>query len=150
MLNIFINDCNQLITEHNEGKRSYPHWTDHVLSPLIREIGMRLGMKYKVSGVFGLRTQSYISLLDDAGECLYILSVTPRFAEIDVDVLLPANYGRTALLEGIDYDTGELINPERDDDLNGFNRVTAPLPDDVDEIIRIMREHAASEALCYK
>ena len=134
MLNRFIADCNREIVKYNAGKRSYPHWTDHVLLPLMREIGCRLGLNYEVSGPFGLRMQCYITLIDKNGNAVYILSVVPCFQKCGT------------LIESIHYDTGEL-KEGRIADLNGFNSITAPLPDDYDEIICLMKERAEADAL---
>jgi len=111
----------------NKGQRSYPHWTDHVLLPLIRDIGYRLELDYKVSGPFGMRAQCYISLVGEDDKAVYILSVVPCFQKCGT------------LIESIHYDTGE-IKEGCIADLNGFNCITATLPDDYDEIIRLMKK----------
>ena len=134
MLNILIADCNKEIMRYSAGQRSYPHWTDHVLLPLIRDIGCRLGLDYKVSGPFGMRTQCYISLMDETNDTVYIISVVPCFQKCGT------------LIESIHYDTGE-IKEGCIADLNGFNCITAPLPDDYDEIIRLMKERAEVDVI---
>jgi len=132
MLNKLIADCNREIVKYGAGKRSHPHWNDHVLLPLIREIGCRLGLNYEVSGPFGMRLQCYITLTDENNNTVYILSVVPCFQKCGT------------LIESIHYDTGE-IKEGRVEDLNGFNCITAQLPDDYDEIIRIMKERAEAD-----
>ena len=139
MRDMFIADCNRLIREYNGRKREqYPHWNDFVLLPLVREIGTRLNMQYDVSGVYGLRYVSYIKVFDD--ENSYILSVIPKFAATEqavIDYALKTS-GRNCMneIECLRYDTGEDTKPW---DLNGFGCVTQILPDDIDEIIEIMR-----------
>lgn len=126
MISRLIADCNREITKYKAGQRSYPHWSDYVLLPLIRDIGCRLGLDYSVSGPFGMRTQCYISLMDENSNTVYIISVIPCFQKCG------------ALIESIHYDTGE-IKEGCIADLNGFNCITAPLPDDYDEIITIFK-----------
>jgi len=127
VLNRLITDCNKEIVKYKAGKRSYPHWADHVLLPLIRDIGCRLELEYKVSGPFGMRTQCYISLMDENNDTIYIISVVPYFQKCGT------------FIESIHYDTGEL-KEGCIADLNGFNYITAPLPNEYDEIIRLMKE----------
>jgi len=127
MLNLLLRDLSKEMELHNAGKRKYPHWKDFVLLPLARELGQRLNLNYDVSGVFGLRLQCYISLMDKAtNKCVYILSITPRFK--------PFSAGELEL----HYDTGK-VHEGLPLDQNGINCITAPLPDDIEDIIRIMK-----------
>ena len=131
MLKRFIDDCNKMTVQHNEGKhRNYPHWKDHVLLPLAREIGTRLNMQYEVTGVFGLRFVCYIAVFDDDNR--YILSTTPQFK--------PNN--RETINRAVKYKKCHAMNEiERIMyDANGFGNEAQPLPDSVEDIIKIMME----------
>ena len=127
MLNRLISDCNKQIAKYNEGTRNaYPHWTDFILLPLIREIGIRLNMDYDVIGVFGSLFESYIQLLDENGNVIHSLSITPRFQK-----------DSHTMIEGMDYDTGKKRERHRMS-MNGINNIMRALPDSIDEIISIM------------
>ena len=127
-LNRLIENCNNLIREYNTKKiLIYPHWLDNILIPLAREIGLCLNMQYKVSGVYGLKFECYVTVFDDKKS--YILGTTPKFKE--------SLYGATSEIDCLCYDTGEDKKPY---DLNGFGRKTERLPDNIDEIIKIMKE----------
>ena len=130
MLNVYIKETNKALERYIAGTTAYPHWKDFVLLPIARDIGLRLGLEYEVSGPFGVRLQCYISLTDKTGKIMYILSVIPRF--------------QGSLLNSIDYDTGE-IKEGCIHDLSGFNCVTAPLPNNCEDIIWIMKEHTESD-----
>jgi len=72
--------------------------------------------------------------MDENNDTVYIVSVVPCFQKCG------------ALIESIHYDTGE-IKEGCVADLNGFNCITAPLPDDCDEIIRLMKERAEVDVI---
>lgn len=126
MLSVLMKDYNNELAKHNAGKRyNYPHWMDFILLPLAREVGMRLNMKYEVSGVYGLRCVCYITVSDENNT--FILSTTPAFNKSG--------------LESLHYDTGERKEPCHND-LNGFGNVTEPLPETIDELIELMKGKA--------
>ena len=140
ILSTFIKDCNKLIAEYNDGKsNSYPHWKDHVLLPLAREIGLRLNMQYEVSGVFGLRFECYITIFDDNNR--YTLCTTPKFKAVSPELVERAtkcdDFHAMNEIEWINYDTGDDTQPH---DANGFGRTIQSLPDNVEEIIAILKE----------
>jgi len=144
MLQILINDCNKMMQEHNNGKRhSYPHWKDHILLPLAREIGMQLIMQYEVTGVFGLRLAAYISIKDESNH--YMLCITPRFKAVPQEIIDRAvatkDASASAEIDYLCFDTGKDAKPW---DANGSGKETKRLLNDIGAIIEILKANRAA------
>lgn len=107
-----------------EGKNA--RWMDSAVIPLAADIEEFTGNKVKISGPFGLRAEVIVSF-EDRTHGLGII-VTPNFVGDDSHLELY-------------YDTGEVTNVYGTNTLgwmNGFNNVTARLPDSLSEIVKLM------------
>jgi len=132
-----------MIQEYNNGKRhNYPHWKDHILLPLVREIGMKLNMQYEVSGVFGLRLAAYISIKNESKH--YMLCITPHFMSIPPEVinrsLASKEANASAQIDYLNYDTGKDDKPW---DANGSGKEAMRLPYSIDEVINLLKTNKA-------
>ncbi len=96
-------------------------WLETAIPALAIDLEEAIGETVKVSGPFGLRAELWLT----AGN--RFIRLTPDFS--------------TGTLK-LYYDTGETTNrfqPGTLGDRNGFNNVQTPLPDTLDEIVKLLR-----------
>lgn len=105
-----------------KSKINYPHWNEHFLMSLAKEICERLKIEtYEIYGPFGLRCDTSLHFIKNGKS----LSVS----------FIP------------DGDEGELLvlhdkNRDHNKDPNGFSSKTSQLPETVSEIIEMMEKEA--------
>lgn len=103
-------------------KRGRANWLDSAVSSLAVDLEEATGKPVTISGPLGLRAEVYIDVGDD------FIRLTPAFPEDEGFRLY--------------YDTGETTNTYQMGtlgDWNGMNNVSAPLPDTLEEIIKLLR-----------
>lgn len=111
-------------------KIGYVSWIDTIIKPLAEELKNRLNKKYyDIYGPFGINARTYIYFKDENKNITETetLSIGLRPDDLKNGV--------------IRYETGEIINkyPEGSiGELNGSNCVTVELPDNIEEIIKII------------
>lgn len=128
----------RLINKHTEKlhklEKESPSWLYSTVYPLANQIMKKTGWGYSVFGPFGLCARTSVYFFPGVGPDLlkdenYGLTLQPNFDD-----------GKFSLL----YETGETRNEYMKGsigELNGMNNATAPLPDDLDAIIGILREN---------
>lgn len=107
-------------------KTRYTSWLDAAVAPLVVDLQDLTGEDVRYSGPFGLRAEVMICI--GAEDNRRYLTVTPCF---DGDGMLTLH-----------YDTGEKSGryaPGTCGDWNGFNNVTRPLPDTIEEILALFQ-----------
>lgn len=121
---------------YNEAARSggNPKWINACIRPLAADLGEMTGLKAEVSGPYGLRAECVIYLNKDGGkgERKFIV-LTPHFYHA-------GNYIEIEFF----YDTGETeerYEPNTLGDYNGFNNISAKLPDTLEEIAALLRTY---------
>lgn len=116
-----MNRYEEIYRKANEKRNA--SWVDTAIALLACDIEKATGEPAQVSGPFGLRAEVYISTKRKS------ICVTPEFPE----------GGGLALF----YDSGELADrfgPGTLGDFNGLNNVRKPLPDTIQEIVKVMHE----------
>ena len=107
-------------------------WVKGALVPIAEALSARRGMPYEIFGPFGMRGETSIYLFDTDnhsfthGASAWGITVCPVLAHEGDDCIL-----------SLTYDTGETTRecaPGSIGELNGFNNVTAKLPDTIEEI----------------
>lgn len=126
----------RLIRAHNRSLRKLekncPMWVNDIFIPVCNAISKELGAPYEIYGPFGLGCETTAYFSADPGSFekeFYGLTVVPT-----------GELGKTRLL----YYTGEKKGTYQKGsigELNGFNNVTALLPDSLEEIMEIVRKH---------
>lgn len=119
--------------------RNYPSWVDEIVETLAMELANRLHKNFEIYGPFGLRCETSIYLFDCADKGIteqetWSIRITP---------------GRLDLGE-IYYDTGEVTKEFGSDTIgymNGMNNVSKPLPDDIEDIIKLLRHSGADKKI---
>lgn len=118
-----------------ESKRGpSPSWITEIVRPLATELARRKNLNYKVMGPMGLGARVVIALLADP-ELLTYRQEHYRLV-LQPDVL----EGNTLRLV---YETGEVSEKYETGTLGaaaGFNNITAPLPDSIDEIEQLLQK----------
>lgn len=108
---------------YNKAKnRERLHWRDSAIAALAADIGKVTEKPVKVSGPFGLRAEMVIEAANG------FLIVTPEF-----------DNGNLRLY----CDTGEVTNdypPESLGSWNNMHHVRVPLPDSMDEILKMLKK----------
>ncbi len=102
-------------------KSGHASWLDTAITPLAVDLEEATGKPVEISGPFGLRAEVWVKVGED------FIRLTPEFPE-----------GGFKLY----YDTGETTStfqPGTLGDFNGMNNVSAPLPDTLEEIIKLLR-----------
>lgn len=97
-------------------------WKDTAIAALAADIEKATGKPVKVSGPFGLRAEVVVEVGDG-----YLL-VTPEFDNGNLKILC---------------DTGEVTNdypPESLGSWNNMHHVRVPLPDSMDEILKMLQK----------
>lgn len=110
-----------------------PDWVRDVMHPLAQEIAMKLNQFYDVKGPFGIRAEVSIYIIEDPDMSIidqgqWSITITPHFN----------NDGDMEFY----YDTGEVkedFAPGTVGSMNGMNNVEAPLPENIDEIIKLLK-----------
>ena len=126
-------------------KLKMPSWVNDIIVPLAEEIKSRLDKKaYEIYGPFGCECETSI-YFSDYGKDGNIeitkvptlsLTVRPQWKHNDI-------YTRTTEFK-LTYWTGDKTNEYAKGtigELNGLNNVFAPLPTDIDEIIKLLSEN---------
>lgn len=102
-------------------KRGSASWLDSAVAALAVDLEEATGENTEISGPFGLRAEVWI----DVGE--NFIRITPEFPDNQLKLY---------------YDTGEVgdtYQPGTLGDFNGMNNVRAPLPDTLEEILKLLR-----------
>lgn len=110
----------------NQGGR-HVSWYDTAIVLLANDLSEATGLKYNISGPFGLRAEVYISLGPEEKEKFIV--VTPEFPDSGLKLY---------------YDTGVMTKdyqPNTLGDYNGMNNVREPLPDTLEEIVKVLRDY---------
>lgn len=109
-------------------------WMNLMVKPLASAISERLGgIPWEIYGPFGLSAETTIYLFPSGGDDIchdetYSITVYPSHCTEEFT---------------LDYDTGARTNtyaPGTVGALNGFNKVKAPLPDEIDNVLKLL-EH---------
>ena len=119
-----------------------PSWVKEVVTALAEKISEKLGgISFEIYGPFGLGCETSIYLFPNGGDNIvkndtWGITLHPRFEWTPYDSELHEirNFYLT-------YNTGETKNdfaPGTIGYLNGFNNVEAPLPESIDEIIKLL------------
>lgn len=107
-------------------------WVKGIVEPLAEELSKRTGLKYEIYGPFGLRCETSIFLREDMSK-----SITEQ--ETRSIKLTP--YTTKDGIESVKYDTGEEQGEYQIGSIgymNGFNHVSAPIPDTIEEIEKLL------------
>ncbi|MBQ8409096.1 MAG: hypothetical protein IJY39_09575 [Clostridia bacterium] len=138
--------------ERLESKKYTGGWVKCLLEPLAELLMPLLGCdKYRILGPFGLRNETslwFIKPNSTAQYCDYSLSFTVRCEYNDDDDYKGVYCSPSMKNVRLFYNTGRRTNiyPQGSiGELNGFDVIEAPLPDDVDEIIKILKEQEKSQ-----
>lgn len=115
-----------------------PDWKAEVVLPLAKELAKRKGLKPKVMGPMGLASRVIIALVEDLGENPskqehYRLTLQPD-VQPGGKILLRYETGET---EDSKYPKGSLGA------MSGLDLVTAPLPDSIDEVEKLLVKYPA-------
>lgn len=111
-------------------------WLKNVVGRLMADLEKATGLKGEIYGPFGLRAATSIYLREDMSKSI-----------CDQDTLsieLEHREGETY------YHTGEYTHEYAFGtigEMNGFNHVMAPLPDTLEEIIKVLEKHNTEEAI---
>ena len=98
-------------------------WIDAVIQPIAKELAARAGLEYKVYGPFDLSCEAGVYLFKDKDKC--ITKQPTRSKPHHEDGYLVIRY-RTG-------ETTDEYKPGTIEQVNGFNCVTEPLPDIIEE-----------------
>jgi hypothetical protein len=112
------------------GLESYS-WVDELVVPLAKKLSDRFKKEYEIYGPFGLRADTTIYLLDDPSKSITEQPVL-RLS------LIPKDLSQGELF----YETGEQSNEYQKGSigyLNGMNNVEKKLPDDFEEIVKLVK-----------
>lgn len=127
----------RLIEKHTESLKKLEMkrigWYEGMVVPFAEAIAKRLEIPYKIYGPFGMCAKTTVYFFPGNGR----------------DITKDETYSITIQPEGKElyYETGEKVNRYHRNtigDMNGMNNVTAPLPDDMESIIALLR-HAHTE-----
>ena len=106
-------------------------WIDEIIHPLAQQLAMRMNKKYDIYGPFGLGCRTSIYLFDDENK-----SITDQ--DTWSITLLPDDL-RNGIIR---YETGEMKKEYASGtigEMNGFNNITADVPDTIEEIEKLLR-----------
>lgn len=109
------------------------NWMDGVIKPLAAALAEATGLYWKVTGPCGICCRVYIDLCKDPDE--------PVLFQSHKEIILQPDFTDDGLT--IMYETGETTDRFAKGSvgaLNGMNNVKKPLPNSVDEILKIMRD----------
>ena len=126
-------------------KLKSPSWVRNILVPLAKELKDRLGLKaYEIYGPFGTECATSI-YLSNYGKDGNIEITKAETWSITVRLQWGHNetYTQTTGFE-ITYRTGETTNryaPGTVGYYNGLNDIYAPLPNTIDEILKLLEHH---------
>lgn len=107
-------------------------WVEGIVEPLAAALASLTGLSWEICGPFGLRTETSIYLREDMSRS--ITEQTTRSIH-----LVPMHNKDGGYV--IHYETGEIDNSYQKGSLgerNGMNRKTAPLPDTIEEIEKLL------------
>ena len=135
--------------ERMENKQYSNSWVKCLLEPLAELLMPLLECdKYRILGPFGLRSETslwFIKPNSTEKYCDYSLSFTVR-CEYNDDSIYKGLYCSPSMKNvRLFYNTGRRTNiyPQGSiGELNGFDVIEEPLPDDIEEIIKIIKEKA--------
>lgn len=112
-------------------------WKEEVIEPLAEELAKRLGKKACVYGPYGIGAKVVIALVDDKDGPLMEKEWTGITIEPSFDCAGNIYF---------QYETGDVCNRYEKGTLgqmSGLNNITAELPDNVEEILALLRHHEA-------
>lgn len=107
-------------------------WIDGIVKPLAERLSEMVNMPYEIYGPFGLSCETSLYFRKDMSKSICnqpTMSIT----------LVPHD-----LKYAISYKTGEKTQkyaPNTIGDINGFNDITKPLPDNYEEIVAIVKKN---------
>lgn len=107
-------------------------WVEGIVEPLATALSARTGLSWKIYGPFGLRLATSIYLREDTSRS--ITEQTTRSIH-----LVPMHNGEGGYI--LHYETGEIDGSYQKGSLgerNSMNRKTAPLPDTIEEIEKLL------------
>lgn len=123
-------------------------WWNCCLIPLADKLSEILNMPYKIYGPFGLGAETSIYFFPD-GKCgdivksdTYGITLHPAYKDGE---------GSCAERFYLTYNTGERTNTYPEGTIgywNGFNNVEAPLPDDIDKVVEIVKKNFCAGKEC--
>ena len=122
------------IEKLDERTYNYPSWIEVILKPLSDRLSEKLGLPYEIYGPFGLSCETSVYFVKDTKKRVSEqeakgITVYPEFAE-DGSLYLKYYTGKKT----DDYEPWSI------GDLNGFNKVKAPLPESIEEILAIIEK----------
>lgn len=107
-------------------------WVEGIVEPLAAALASHAGLSWEIYGPFGLRSETSIYLCEDMSRS--ITEQTTRSIH-----LVPMNNKDGGYI--LHYETGETDDSYQKGSLgerNGMNRKTAPLPDTIEEIEKLL------------
>ena len=128
-----------------EKKMQYTSWLDYILHPMAKALVPMLGCtEYEILGPFGLRSETCVRFKKKDSDA--------KYGDYSLHVTLHCDYNDDSLYKGeylcrskksvtLKYDTGARDNsyePNSIGELNCFNKIEAVLPDDLNEIVKII------------
>lgn len=129
-----------------EKKMKYTSWLDYILHPMAKALTPMLNCtEYEILGPFGIKgeTSIWFKKKDSNAEyCDYSLTVTLHCDYNDDSTYKGVYIHHSTKSVTLKYDTGARDNsyqPNSLGELNGFNKIEAVLPDDLNEIVKIIR-----------
>ena len=128
-------------------KRKIGGWIDNLVIPLAKILMPLLECEsYEILGPFGLRGETSIWFKkpnSTAQYCDYRLCLTVE-TKYDKNYTYKGSYCSPVMNEVyLSYDTGKRNNEYQEGSigyLNGYNNVEAPLPESIDEIVKIIKK----------
>lgn len=124
-------------------KLKSPSWINNIIVPLAKEIKNRLGKKaYEIYGPFGCECETSIYFADKGKDGDIEITKVPTLSlTVRPHWIHDETYSRTIGFE-LTYWTGNETNEYAKGtigELNGLNYVFAPLPNSIEEIIKLLR-----------
>lgn len=113
--------------------QTYPSWMEIVIEPIAKEVAKAIGLEYIIFGIFGKRGQVSIFFVEDKQKL--VVNQPSKSLHLMVE----------NVFEGVlYYETGRGIggHPEplmEKDDPDGYSREILPLPQDMKEIVPLIR-----------
>ena len=127
----------RLEQELEETEHSYINWVDGILIPLAKELMKRKGLKYfEIYGPFGLNCETSVYMANERKGT----AINGCFGESNIPISDVDTWSLTVHPD-MKYRTKKTLNKHPEGsigDLNGWNDVYEELPDDIDEIVKLL------------